>query len=80
MKAPAKARLTVKKGFNPSKAATIGINYLGCTTLILVITGAASFFVAPDRAKDVWAVIGPLLGATIGAIAGVWGGRRSREV
>src|SRR5438874_1840829 len=46
--------------------------------LLLTVAGVAAFFVYPDRFKDFWVVIGPIIsGAVVGALGYVAGEKRA---
>ena|SRR5437764_542882 len=46
--------------------------------LLLTAAGIAAFFIYPDRFKDFWVVIGPIIsGAVVGALGYIAGERRA---
>jgi hypothetical protein len=46
--------------------------------LILTVSGVAAFFWCPERFKDFWAVVGPIIsGAVLGAVGYIAGENRA---
>lgn len=62
-----------------ARAKVLGVKFLGCTVLLLALSGIAAFFVNPSGAKDVWVFIGPILTAAISGMIGFWAGSRRRQ-
>ena len=48
----------------PSTAVMIG----GLTLLLLVALGMLAFLISPEDGKELWAIIGPIIGAGVGAL------------
>ena len=71
------ARLLVE---NDAKARILAIYFVGFITMLLTVAGAISFFVAPDRSKDVWVIVGPILTGAISGLLGFWAGAPKRKV
>ena len=61
-----------------AKARVLGIIFVGSTAVGLTLSGVAALFFVPDRAKDVWLIIGPILTAAITGMLGFWAGSRRR--
>ena len=81
MKNPARAnstatRLSVE---NDEKAKILAICFVGFIAMLLTVAGAISFFVAPDRSKDVWVIVGPILTGAISGLLGFWAGAARRK-
>jgi hypothetical protein len=62
-----------------ARVRTLGIVFVGLTTVFLTLSGVASLFITPDRAKDVWLTVGPILTAAISGMLGFWAGTRRRR-
>lgn len=61
------------------KARVLGIVFVGSTAVGLTLSGVAALFFVPDRAKDFWLIIGPILTAAITGLLGFWAGSRRRR-
>jgi hypothetical protein len=61
---------------NDGKPQILAIYFVGFTAMLLAIAGAMSFFVAPDRSRDVWMSVGPILTAAISGLLGFWAAKR----
>jgi hypothetical protein len=57
-----------------AKARILVICFVGFTAMLLAVAGAVSFFVAPDRSKDLWVSVGPILTGAISGMLGFWAG------
>jgi anti-sigma factor RsiW len=62
-----------------AKARVLGIAFAGSIAAVLALSGVVMIFVAPDRAKDVWLIVGPIITAAVSRMQGAWASnRRSR--
>jgi hypothetical protein len=62
-----------------AKAKILAICFVGFTAMLLAVAGAMSFFFAPDRSKDVWVSVGPILTGAISGLLGFWAGAAKRR-
>jgi hypothetical protein len=62
-----------------ARAKILAIRFVGFTVMLLAVAGAMSFFVAPDRSKDVWVSVGPILTGAISGLLGFWAGAAKRK-
>jgi hypothetical protein len=62
-----------------AKARVLGIGFVGSIAALLALSGIAAIFVAPDRAKDVWLIVGPIVTGAISGMLGVWASNRRRR-
>jgi hypothetical protein len=62
-----------------ARAKILTIRFVGFTAMLLAAAGAVSFFVAPDRSKDVWVIVGPILTGAISGMLGFWAGAAKRK-
>jgi hypothetical protein len=58
----------------------IGVLWLvGIICVILSMGGVAAFFASPDRAKDIWVIIGPIISAGMTGVVGFLAGERAAK-
>lgn len=62
-----------------AKARVLGIGFVGSIAVVLALSGVVAIFLAPDRAKDVWLIVGPIVTAAISGMLGVWASNRRRR-
>jgi len=62
-----------------AKAKILTILFVGFTVMLLAVAGAVSFFVAPDRSKDVWVSVGPVLTGAVSGMLGFLAGTAKRR-
>jgi hypothetical protein len=62
-----------------AKARLLGIGIVGGIATVLAFGGVAAVFVVPDRAKDVWLIVGPIITAAISLILRDWASNRRRR-
>jgi hypothetical protein len=62
-----------------AKARVLGIIFVGSMSTVLVLGGVAAIFFAPDRAKDVWLIVGPIVTGAISGMLGFWASARRRR-
>ena len=81
MRNPKRANSTGTKllAESDAKAKILAICFVGFTAVLLAVAGAMSFFVAPDRSKDVWVSVGPILTGAISGLLGFWAGAAKRK-
>jgi hypothetical protein len=58
------------------KVALTVVSILGGLTAILIVGGLVAFVLIPDRAKDLWLIIGPIISASITALASYFAAER----
>jgi len=57
----------------------LGVKFVGCTMVVIALSGIAAFFFNPSGARDVWMSIGPILTAAMSGMFGFWTGSRRRQ-
>jgi len=53
------------------------INIVGVVSVILALAGSAAFLIYPDKSKDLWVIIGPILSSMITGTIGFLSGEKS---
>jgi hypothetical protein len=61
-----------------SKALILCVKFAGLIVAILALGGIVSFFLVPDRAKDIWFAISPIISAWVVGLFGYLSGKRAR--
>ncbi len=53
--------------------------FAGVINVLLIAGGLIAYFVNPDKAKDLWLIIGPIITASVSGITGYFLGHRAKR-